>query len=61
MTARYKGAIVKVVRVEAHRAYIVWRGMVRRVNKAEIELLIDTALIATLVLALLVLAFLVLR
>lgn len=58
MTARYKGAIVKVVRIEAHRAYIVWRGMVRRVNKSD---LIDVALIAGLVLSLAALAIAVLR
>lgn len=37
MTARYKGILVRVVRIEAHRAYIVWRGMLKRVNPADLE------------------------
>jgi hypothetical protein len=30
----YRGILV---RVETHRAYIVWQGMVRRVNKHDLE------------------------
>lgn len=48
MIARYKGQLVPVIRVEAHRATIVWRGMLRRVNPAD---LIDVTLIAGLLLA----------
>lgn len=51
MTARYKGILVRVVRIEAHRAYIVWQGMIKRVNKADLELVTDAALIAGLVLS----------
>jgi hypothetical protein len=61
MTARYRGILVRVVRVETYRAYIVWRGMVKRVNKADLELLIDGGLVAGLALSLAVLAWLVLR
>lgn len=61
MTATYRGVLVHVVRVEAYRAYIVWRGMVKRVNKAELEDLIDGTLIAGLLLSLAVLMWLVLR
>jgi hypothetical protein len=61
MTARYKGILVRVVRIETHRAYIVWRGMVKRVNKTDLELLIDSALIAGLLLSLALLGWLVLR
>lgn len=35
-TAIYRGETVRVVRIEAYRAYVVWRGMLRRVNKAEL-------------------------
>lgn len=58
MTARYKGAIVRVIRLEAHRAYIVYQGMVKRVNKAD---LVDISLIATFVLSVALWAWLVLR
>lgn len=40
MTALYHGTLVRVIRVEAHRAYIVWRGKLKRVNKQELE--VDT-------------------
>jgi hypothetical protein len=39
MKARYKGYTVRVVRIEAYRAYIVYRGMIKRVNKCDLELL----------------------
>lgn len=58
MTARYKGQIVRVIRIEAHRAYIVYCGMVKRVNKAD---LIDVSLIAGLVATLTALAIVVWR
>lgn len=61
MTAKYRGILVRVVRVETYRAYIVWRGMGKRVNKADLELLVDGALIAGLVLTLSVLGWLVAR
>jgi len=61
MTARYKGILVRVVRIEAHRAYIVWQGMIKRVNKTDLDDVIDTTLIASLVAALLACAWLVLR
>lgn len=61
MTARYKGILVRVVRVETTRAYIVWRGMVKRVNKADLELLIDGGLIAGLVLSVALMGWLVAR
>lgn len=51
MIARYKGQLVKVVRIEAHRAIVVYRGMQRRVNRAHIELVIDAALVALFVLS----------
>ena len=37
MTAIYRGETVKIVRVEAHRAYVVWHGKLKRVNKRELE------------------------
>jgi len=37
MTAIYRGETVKIVRIEAYRAYIVWRGCIRRVNKRDLE------------------------
>lgn len=37
MNAIYRGETVRVVRIEAYRAYVVWRGMVKRVNKTELE------------------------
>lgn len=58
MIARYKGQIVTVIRIEAHRALIVWRGMLKRVNRDD---LVDVSLIATFALTLLGLAWLVLR
>lgn len=58
MTARYKGILVRVVRIEAHRAYIIWRGMVKRVNPSD---LIDLSLIAGLASSLALLAWLVAR
>jgi hypothetical protein len=58
MTARYKGEIVRVIRIEARHAYIVWRKMVKRVNPAD---LIDVTLIAGLVASLALLAWQVLR
>jgi len=61
MTARYKGQIVRVVRIESHRAYIVWQGMIKRVNKTDLDDVIDSTLIASLVAALLACAWLVLR
>ena len=36
MTAVYRGDVVKIVRIESHRAYVVWRGKLKRVNKAEL-------------------------
>jgi hypothetical protein len=39
MKAIYAGQLVRVVRIEAYRAYIVYRGMVKRVNKCDLELL----------------------
>jgi hypothetical protein len=58
MTARYKGEIVRVIRIEARHAYIVWRKMIKRVNPAD---LIDVSLIAGLALSLVTLTWLVLR
>lgn len=49
MMARYKGAIVKVLRIKANRATIVYQGMLKRVNTLDLEDVIDTALIATFV------------
>ena len=37
-TAIYRGVLVRVVRIEAYRAYIIWRGMVKRVTKRDLEL-----------------------
>lgn len=37
MNAVYRGDVVRVVRLEAVRAYVVWRGMLKRVNRAELE------------------------
>jgi hypothetical protein len=37
MTAIYRGETVRVVRIEAYRAYIVWHGMIKRVNKRDLE------------------------
>jgi len=59
MTARYKGIIVRVVRIEAVRAYIIFQGKLKRVNKAHIEIVIDVSLIAGLVLSLALLGWLV--
>lgn len=39
MKAMYRGETVRVVRLEAYRAYIVWGGMIKRVNKCDLELL----------------------
>jgi hypothetical protein len=61
MTARYKGMLVRVVRIETHRAYIVWQGMVKRVNKADLDLVTDAALIAGLLLSAGLVAWLALR
>lgn len=58
MTARYKGALVRVIRIEARHAYIVWNKMIKRVNPAD---LVDVSLIAGLVLSLLTCLWLVLR
>ena len=58
MTARYKGQIVKVIRIEARHAYIVWRKMIKRVRVAD---LLDVTLIAGLALSLALLAWLVMR
>lgn len=38
MTALYRGETVRVVRVEAYRAYIVWRGKIKRVTKTDLVL-----------------------
>jgi hypothetical protein len=37
MKALYRGETVRVVRIETHRAYIVWHGMIKRVNASELE------------------------
>lgn len=37
MTALYHNTPVRVIRIETHRAYIVWHGKVRRVNKSALE------------------------
>ena len=37
MKAIYQGQLVTIVRIEAYRAYIVWRGCIRRVNKRDLE------------------------
>jgi hypothetical protein len=37
MTAIYHGVPVRVIRVEAHRAYIVWHGKIKRVTKTELQ------------------------
>lgn len=61
MTARYKGVLVRVVRIEAHRAYIVWNKAIKRVNKLDLEIVTDAALIAGLLLSLAALAVLAIR
>jgi hypothetical protein len=38
MIATYRGETVRVVRIEAHRAYIVFEGKLKRVNKRDLEL-----------------------
>jgi hypothetical protein len=58
MTARYRGEIVRVIRIEVHRATIVWRGMLKRVNLSD---LIDLSLIAGLAASLALLAWMVAR
>lgn len=37
MTAIYHGETVRVIRIESRRAYIVWRGKLKRINKQELE------------------------
>jgi hypothetical protein len=37
MTALYRGETVRVIRIEAHRAYIVWHGKIKRVTKTDLE------------------------
>ena len=37
MIALYRGEKVRVVRIETHRAYVVWQGKLKRVNKHELE------------------------
>lgn len=37
MTATYRGAVVRVVRVAKTRAWIVWEGMLKRVNASELH------------------------
>lgn len=37
MIAKYHGILVRVIRIETHRAYIVWRGKLKRINKQELE------------------------
>jgi len=61
MKATYRGVLVRVVRVEAHRVYLVWRGCLKRVTRTDPELLLDEALIAGLAGSLVLLAWLVLR
>lgn len=58
MIARYKGQVVRVIRIEARHAYIVWHKMIKRVNPAD---LVDISLITGLALSLATLAWLVLR
>lgn len=58
MIAHYKSELAKAIRIEAHRASIVWRGMNNRVNKSD---LVDVTLISGLALSLALLAWLVLR
>jgi len=38
MKAIYRNELVTIVRIEAYRAYIVWRGMVKRVNKRDLDM-----------------------
>ena len=44
MTALYRGETVRVVRVETHRAYVVWRGKIKRVNKSDLVTTPDMAI-----------------
>jgi len=37
MTALYRGEAVRLIRITGHRAYIVWHGMIKRVNASELE------------------------
>jgi len=36
MTAYYRAELVRIIRIEARHAYVVWRGMVKRVNPREL-------------------------
>lgn len=58
MTARYKGQLVKVIQIEAHRAVIVYQGMLKRVNPGD---LLDLSLITGLAASLALLAWMVAR
>jgi hypothetical protein len=59
VTGRYKGILVRVARIKGTRAWIVWDGMLKRVNKADLELLTDAALIAGLILSIGLFAWLI--
>lgn len=61
MTARYKGVIVRVVRIAGRHSIIIWRNMQKRVNSADLELVKDSALILTFVLSLGACLYLALR
>lgn len=37
MIAIYRGEPVRLIRIAGRRAYIVWRGMIKRVNARELE------------------------
>lgn len=37
MTALYRGERVRIVRLAGTRALIIWRNMLKRVNRAELE------------------------
>lgn len=37
MTAIYRGETVRIVRLAGRRSIIIWRGMQKRVNAAELE------------------------
>lgn len=37
MMSIYRGETVRIVRIEDRHAVIVWRGMLKRVNRRELE------------------------
>jgi hypothetical protein len=39
MTARYRGEIVRVVRIQGRHTLIIWQGKLKRVQARELEML----------------------